>query len=133
MAADWRKIKHDYLNNNITQRELAQKYGITLRQISNHATAEKWVQEREQHRNKIAAKIQRKAEEKISDKESEIFAIKSKLKLDFYLQIKKRMEAVDEADGQEFRRLVQSFKDMCEIQEDKTGQKGEAVTVVIDV
>lgn len=115
MAVDWLKIKTEYINGDTTQRELAEKYGVTFRQISNHSTAEGWVAEREQHRDRISAEIQQKADEKIAESESEVLAIKSRLKLKMYQQIEKRMEAVDDADGQEFRRLVQNYKDMCDI------------------
>lgn len=117
MSVDWAKIKTEYINGNITQRELAEKYGVTLRQISNHATAEQWVQEREQHRDKLSTEIQQETDKKTVDTESEVLAIKSRLKLTFYQQIEKRLQSVDEEDGQEFRRLVQNYKDMCDIKE----------------
>lgn len=117
MAVDWLKIKTEYINGNVTQRELAKKYGVTLRQISNHATAENWVTEREQFRDKISAEIQQETADKIVDAESEVLAIKSRLKLKMYQQIEKRMETVDDLEGQEFRRLVQNYKDMCDIQD----------------
>lgn len=45
-----------------------------------------------------------------------------------YKQIEKRMEAVDDLDGQEFRRLVQNYKDMCDIHDD-----GKQQTAVEDL
>lgn len=122
MAVDWKKIKREYIKGGITQRELAEKHGVTLRQISNHATSEGWVREREQRRDKLSTEIQQKADEKIAENESEVLAIKSRLKLKMYQQIEKRMESVDEADGQEFRRLVQNYKDMCDIQDSDSKQ-----------
>ncbi len=115
MAIDWLKIKAEYINGNITQRELAEKHGVTLRQISNHATAERWVDEREQRRNEISIEIQQEADKKTVDVESEVLVLKSRLKLTFYQQIEKRLRSVNEEDGQEFRRLVQNYKDMCDI------------------
>ncbi len=117
MAVDWMKVKAEYINGDVTQRELATKYGVTLRQISNHATSEQWVQEREQHRNKLSTEIQQETDKKTVDTESEVLVIKSRLKLSFYKQIEKRLQSVDEEDGPEFRRLVQNYKDMCDIKE----------------
>lgn len=117
MAVDWMKVKAEYINGDVTQRELATKYGVTLRQISNHATSEQWVQEREQHRNKLSTEIQQETDKKTVDTESEVLVIKSRLKLSFYKQIEKRLQSLDEEDGQEFRRLVQNYKDMCDIKE----------------
>lgn len=123
MAVDWLKLKTEYINGDITQRGLSEKYGVTLRQISNHATAEQWVQEREQHRNKLSTEIQQKSDEKTVESESEVLAIKSRLKLTFYQQIEKRLQSVDEEDGQEFRRLVQNYKDMCDISDSDDKQQ----------
>lgn len=122
MAVDWLKIKTEYINGDISQRALAKKYGVTLRQISNHATSEGWVTEREQHRNKLSTEIQQKADEIIVDTESEVLAIKSRLKLKMYQQIEKRMKSVDDLEGQEFRRLVQNYKDMCDIHDEDKQQ-----------
>lgn len=126
MAVDWLKIKAEYINGDSTQRELAEKYGVTLRQVSNHATAEQWVQEREQHRDKLSTEIQQKVDQETVDTESEVLVIKSRLKLTFYQQIERRLKSVDEKDGQEFRRLVQNYKDMCDIS-DADGKQQTAV------
>lgn len=134
MAVDWLKIKAEYISGGITQRALAEKYGVTLRQISNHATAEGWVAAREQHRNKLSIEIQQKTAEKIADSESEVLAIKSRLKLKMYQQIEKRMKSVDNDDGQEFRRLVQNYKDMCDISDadDKQQTSVEDLTALAE-
>lgn len=115
MAVDWLKIKTEYINGGTTHRELAKKYGVSARQIGAHSKAEQWAQAREENLSKISAKVQRKTQEKIVDSESEALVIKSRLKLSFYQQIEKRLQSVDKEDGQEFRRLVQNFKDMCDI------------------
>lgn len=117
MAVDWLKIKTEYINGRITHKELAKKYGISERQVSQHSRDEHWVQEREKHLSEISAEIQERASEKIIDIESECLAIKSRLKLKFYQEIERRMETAGDADGQELRRLVQNFKDMCDVRD----------------
>lgn len=125
MAVDWLKIKTEYINGNVSQRDLAAKYGVTLRQISNHATAEQWVLERQNHLDKLSTEIQRKADEKTIESESEIIAIKSRMKLKIFRQLEKSMETADDMDGQDFRRLVQNYKDMCDIHDSDDGNGKE--------
>lgn len=126
MAVDWLKIKTEYINGHDSYRALAKKYGVSESTLGKKAVAEGWAAERETQRNKIETETQQKAAEKIAESESQILAIKSRLKLKMYQQIEKRMESVDDADGQEFRRLVQNYKDMCDIQ-DADGKQQTAV------
>lgn len=115
MAVDWLKIKTEYISGQGSYRSLAKKYGVSESSLTRKAISESWKAEREAQRSEIEAKTQQKVVEKISDSESEVLAIKSRLKLSFYQQIEKRLQSVDEEDGQEFRRLVQNYKDMCDI------------------
>lgn len=133
MAVDWLKIKTEYINDaNATYRSLAEKHRVSQRSIAAHAVEENWVQQRKQQESDTALKIQQKAAEKISDNESEIAAIKSRLRLRIYEQLEQRMNA-EEIDGNDFRRLVQSYKDMCDIRDDGDEGKTDGVTVIIDV
>ena len=114
MAVDWLTIRNDYINGGGSYRKLSEKYGVALRTIAKHAKDEEWQQLKEENLNSIAIAVQQKTTEKIAESESEIAAIRSRLRLKIMQQLEKRLgkEAVD---GMEFRRLVQSFKDMCEI------------------
>lgn len=126
MAVDWIKIKTEYISGQGSYRSLSKKYGVSESTLTRKAISEAWKAEREAQRSEIEAKTQQKAAEKISDSESEILAIKSRLTLTFYQQIEKRLQSVDEEDGQEFRRLVQNYKDMCDIS-DADGKQQTAV------
>nr|DAD89864.1 MAG TPA: hypothetical protein [Myoviridae sp. ctsip2] len=57
----WNKIKAEYLQGAFP-RELAKKFGITAKQISDKANSEKWVQQKAQ----ISEKVRENVEEKIS-------------------------------------------------------------------
>ena len=85
-----------------------------MRQLAEYGRKEGWTNARDEQRKIIATDIQRKSAEKIADDESEIAAIRSRLRLKFMKEIERRAE-LEDADGVEFRRLVQSYKDMCEI------------------
>lgn len=57
----WNEIKTEYLQGAFP-RELAKKYGLTAKQISDKANKDKWVQEK----TKISEKVRENVEEKIS-------------------------------------------------------------------
>lgn len=125
MAVDWLKIRNEYINGGGSYRKLAEKYGISFSVLKDIAVKEHWAEAKKQHMDNIRTKTEQKTVEKISDSESEIAAIKSRLKLDIFRQLEERT-SVECIDGMEFRRLVQSFKDMCDIQletEDSTTLK----------
>lgn len=132
MAVDWLKIKTEYINDqSASYRSLAEKHHVSQRSIAAHAVEENWVQLRKHQESAVALKIQQMTAEKIADSESEIAAIKSRLRLKIYEQLEQRMNE-EEIDGTDFRRLVQSFKDMCDIKDDENEGKSEGVTVIID-
>ena len=114
MAADWLTIRNDYINGGGSYRQLAEKYGVPFDTLKQQARKNGWKKARDELRHKIATETPKKIAEKIIDAESEIAAIRARLRLKFLQEIERRTE-LEETDGMEFRRLVQSFKDMCEI------------------
>ena len=113
MAVDWLTIRNDYINGGGSYRKLSEKYGVALRTIAKHAKDEEWQQLKEENLNAVAIAVQQKTTEKIAESESEIAAIRSRLRLKIMQQLETRLSKAE--DGMEFRRLVQSYKDMCEI------------------
>jgi len=59
--ADWKKIKTEYITTDISQRKLAQKYGVGPSRIAARSKAEQWVEQREQYRSKTIAKTLEKS------------------------------------------------------------------------
>lgn len=57
MATPWTKIKAEWLKGGITQKELAEKYGISVKTIQNRAYKEGWKNEK--------GKIREKTEEEL--------------------------------------------------------------------
>lgn len=53
---DWNRIRKDYIAGKGSYRELAKKYGVPFRTLSDRAIAEKWVDLRKQARNKTVTK-----------------------------------------------------------------------------
>ena len=51
MAADWGKIKAEYLTTGISYRELGKKYGVHYTNIAKKASSERWPELRQQQTN----------------------------------------------------------------------------------
>lgn len=65
---DWTKIKTEYVTTGISQRELANKYNLSLSGISKRAKAEGWVKRRQSYQNRRATKVERKVIERDVEK-----------------------------------------------------------------
>ena len=57
---DWDKIKTEYVTTDISQRALADKHKVNLRDLCEHSRKEGWVNQRKKHRAKVAEKTERK-------------------------------------------------------------------------
>lgn len=65
MAADWAKIKTEYVTNpDASYRELSQKYGVHYTNIAKKASKEGWQQLRQQHAIAVQTKAQTAVERK---------------------------------------------------------------------
>lgn len=71
MANNWNKIKSEYLNSYISQRNLAEKHGIPYQTLRDRATKEKWFDQRKVQREKISQKTEQKAVEILAQKEAD--------------------------------------------------------------
>lgn len=73
MAADWAKIKTEYVTNpDASYRELSQKYGVHYTNIAKRAKKEDWQQLRQQHTNAVQTKAQHAVERKQVDRASRL-------------------------------------------------------------
>ena len=113
MAADWLTIRTDYVNGGGSYRQLSEKYGVPFSTLRDQAIKGKWKQAKDAQWQEVVKETEQKTKEKIAESESEIAAIHSRLRLKIMQQLETRLEQAE--DGMEFRRLVQSYKDMCEI------------------
>jgi transposase-like protein len=60
MAADWQKIKEEYITTDITCRSLAEKHGVSESTLFKKCSKEQWEATRKQHRSKLEAKVLQK-------------------------------------------------------------------------
>ena len=61
--ADWVKIKTEYITTQISQRALAEKYGVTKSVLSKKAVGEGWAKQRQDYRDKSGAKAIQESQE----------------------------------------------------------------------
>lgn len=63
---DWSKVKRDYIQSDISLRNLAKKHGIPYSKVAKEAARDKWSDKRNQNRIKTESKVL----ERISDSEA---------------------------------------------------------------
>lgn len=68
---NWIKIKLEYETTNISQRKIADKYGVSYNTLKDKSKRESWVKSKKDIHRKITAKTQQKTVEKISDEDSD--------------------------------------------------------------
>ena len=65
---DWVKIEREYVRQNVSQRELAKKYDVGLKQVSRHAKEGEWVKKRKQFVNEMTTELEKLDEQAAVDK-----------------------------------------------------------------
>lgn len=53
---DWETIKSEYVTTNISQKKLAEKYGISKNAVQYRCAVERWGEQRRQHRDRVMEK-----------------------------------------------------------------------------
>ena len=78
-GVSWRKIKAEYIAGGISQRALAEKYGVPMSSLVKHAKKEKWTAKRKDSENRTVEKVSEKTAEAIADNAVLLERIKTKL------------------------------------------------------
>ena len=76
---NWRKIKAEYIAGGISQRKLAEKYGINPNLLMRHANKEGWNTKRKAAERKALEKVEQKTAEEVADNAVTLQRIKAKL------------------------------------------------------
>ena len=66
-GVNWRKIKAEYIAGGISQRALAEKYGVSPGHLMNRAAKEKWNDKRKAAESKALEKTEQKTAEIVAD------------------------------------------------------------------
>ena len=75
----WRKIKAEYIAGGISQRAIAEKYGISQATVERRAKKEKWTAKRRQAEGKSIERVTEKKAEAVADNAVMLERIKTKL------------------------------------------------------
>ena len=78
-GVSWRKIKAEYIAGGISQRAIAEKYGISQATVERRAKKEKWTAKRRQAEGKSIEKVTEKKAEVVADNAVMLERIKTKL------------------------------------------------------
>ena len=78
-GVSWRKIKAEYIAGGISQRALAEKYGISQATVERRAKKEQWTAKRKAAEGKAIEKVSEKKAEAVADNAVVLERIKGKL------------------------------------------------------
>ncbi|MBQ5670748.1 MAG: hypothetical protein IIV43_00140, partial [Oscillospiraceae bacterium] len=53
---DWESIKSEYVTTNISQKKLAEKYGVSKNAVQYRCAVDRWGDQRRQHRDRVMEK-----------------------------------------------------------------------------
>lgn len=121
----WRKIKAEYIAGGISQRALAEKYGISQATVERRAKKEKWTAKRRQAEGKSIERVTEKKAEVVADNAVMLERIKTKL----LIKLDSMVDAYPDKNVAEMRKkengaiLIYRMKDIAAVYaalEDKT-------------
>lgn len=103
-GVSWRKIKAEYIAGGISQRALAEKYGVSKTMVMRKANKEKWTEKRAAAESKALERVEQKTVEEVADNAVMLQRIKAKLlrKLD------SMVEAYPDANAAEIKHKTKS-------------------------
>lgn len=69
---DWTKIKAEYIAGGISQRKLAEKYGVSFPTLRDKCKRENWLAEQNKQRDKIVTKTLQKTADETADNATQL-------------------------------------------------------------
>lgn len=94
---DWNAIKAEYIGGGISQRKIAEKYGVSYNTLKDKANREHWNEQREKAHIKITAK----SHQKMIDAASDNAAIAQRIKQKLLIKLEKEIDSLPEQLGSE--------------------------------
>ena len=121
----WRKLKAEYIAGGISQRKLAEKYGIPFGTLQKQARLKKWGDARRKAEAKAVEKVTQKTAETVADNAVLLERIKTKLlqKLDSMVDAYPETKAAEIKYRTKSTEVIYRMKDIAAIYaalEDKT-------------
>ena len=103
-GVNWRKIKAEYIAGGISQRALAEKYGVSRTMVMRKANKEKWTEKRTAAETKAIEKVEQRTAETIADNAVILQNIKTKL----LRKLESMVDAYPDANAAEIKRRTKS-------------------------
>ena len=139
---EWHQIRAEYING-VSQRKLAEKYGLSRTIVADHCKREKWSEAREQAKASITQKIIQKTAEKAADNATLAADIKRKGLLllnklfDDYMQytVTEHRESKEPGtvDVKRLRDLTAAYKDLTEDIQAGSNATNELLQSLLDI
>lgn len=116
--ADWNAIKTEYITTDTSYRKLSAKHGVNATNIAKKASAEGWVEQR----NQYVSDTQAKTLKKISNEEVKRVSRLHKVADKVLAKIEKMVDAIDPeyCDPKSLRAISAALKDLKDIQDIKS-------------
>ena len=115
----WRKLKAEYIAGGISQRKLADKYGVPFGTLQKRARVEKWNAKRKKADEKAVEKVTQKTAEIVADNA----ALCEQIKTNILLKLSKMVDAFPDTGAAEVKRkrggdfLTYRIKDLAAVYE----------------
>ena len=122
---NWNKIKSDYISNDISLRQLAQKHGVSFNTLSKKAVAEQWYELRQQAYNKSTTRLINTLSKKGADIDTKYFDLVDKL-LDRAGDLIEKMPEWNVASIKDMATAMKSLKDCKGVKSDLELREQEA-------
>lgn len=110
-AADWQKIKTEYITTQTSYRKLAKKYGVHYNAVANRAKQEGWVSQRDQYCVETVTKTVTAISEQQVERAAKLMGVSDQL-----LEMVKQAIIDGGIDTQGMKHLSGVLKDIKEIQ-----------------
>lgn len=95
MAANWNKIRNEYINGHISYDKLAKKHKVSIQAIKEKGAKEKWVAQKKEQQAKIRQKTDQKTIDKIAENESDLAAEINSAAFELLQKIKEATKQLD--------------------------------------
>lgn len=126
---NWRKIKAEYIAGGISQRKLAEKYGVSRNLLMRIANKEKWNEKRKQTEAKAMELVEQKTAEKTAEIASDNAATLQRIKTKILQRVESMIDNFPNTNAGEMRTqmghvaYIYKMKDLaniCAMLEEKT-------------
>lgn len=118
MAKPWAEIEHEYITTTIGQRELAEKYGVSLPALNMHSKSGNWVKKREEY---MKGKLEEETESEIIpgpgyfvlELPPDADDMKPRKRYQLYSSLVKKIPKIDKSDPIQVKNRITSYFDCC--------------------